>query len=463
MVCLLIVACSGPPSTPEPRPKPERPNLLLISIDSLRSDHLGLYGYSRNTSPVIDRLGREGVFFSQALAPSSWTLPSHATLFTGQPPRQHGVDAHNRGLSPEAVTLAEVLKAAGYRTAAFVSGPFLGGVYGFTRGFDVYDESTIGDEQTVHRAATSPRLEKLASTWLEESLDQHPQSPFFVFLHMWDPHHDYARRESEDPAFDPDYEGDLSGEDIIKDPRFNADMPARDLEHVIALYDEEIRYTDRHIGSIVELLRRRGVLDDTIVVVTSDHGEEFFEHGQRTHSNNLHDEVLRIPLVIRYPPRIAAGLEVERQVRLMDVAPTVLGLAGVSGRESLGTGSNSQHRERDLTPWITGAETPDSFPELLSFAHMTNNGLQGSVRSEKLKVIFRYKRGPVTTEVYDLEADPGEQSQLPSAQRRSREVRKMIAEALAWDRRWRNRPAPSQDLKVDEDQMQRLRVLGYVE
>ncbi len=444
---------------------PPKPNVLLISIDSLRADHLGAYGYERATSPEMDRLAREGATFLNAQAPSPWTLPSHATLLTGQPPEIHGAYRHDLALNDRAVTLAESIRDLGYRTAGFVSGPFLRSMYGFDQGFDVYDESTVGTPDTVRRAATSPNIERLATEWIGRSLRKHPDTPFFVFLHMWDPHHDHLPPPRLRAEFDPGYDGPAA-EVHVESDRVWAGMPRRDLEHVISMYDAEIRFTDEHIGRIIDFLRTHGVLDDTIVVVTSDHGEEFFEHGDKTHAKSLFEEVLRIPLIVRYPRSVSAGTKITQQVRLMDVPRTVLGLAG-SDVSAIGTNVASPHRDHDLSPWITGARDLDTFPELLAFGQTTTNGILNSARNNDLKVIVERPhgrgRGRERVLVYDLSTDRGEVDNLwPEAISR-RDVRQLMAEATGWKRILKKNALPPTPFDLEKDQVERLRALGYVE
>lgn len=269
------------------------PNILLVSIDTLRADHLHCYGYSRQTSPTIDRLAAEGVLFETVAAPTSWTLPSHVTLLTALAPEQHGVVHHWARLGPESLTLAEVLRAAGYSTAGFVSAPYLGASYGFSQGFDLFDDAiaTSGSAARWYDSIiTSPRLYQRVGDWLTRWDDEGRERPFFVFLHMWDVHIDYIPPPPYDRLFDPDYRGTITGENLFHSERIHKDMDPLDLRHIVSLYDGEIRYTDHYLGKILQVLERLDGLDNTLVVVTSDHGEEFFEHGRIEHKNALYDE-----------------------------------------------------------------------------------------------------------------------------------------------------------------------------
>jgi arylsulfatase A-like enzyme len=442
------------------RPTP-RPNVLLVSIDSLRSDHLHAYGYPRETSPTIDALAREGALFTTALSSSSWTLPAHITLLTARPPEGQAAGRSGFKIWPETATLADTLQRSGYATAGFVSGPFLAASYGYGKGFEIYDESA-GKGAHPHRVVTSPKLVTLTTQWLTTWYDTRRDEPFFLFLHMWDPHYDYDPPPPYDRMFDPDYAGDVDGKRYAVTDKVHAGMDPRDLAHVVALYDGEIRFTDDHLGRIVEHLRGLGVLDDTIVVVTSDHGEEFFEHGMKGHGKTLYEEIVRIPLVMRYPRRIAPGTVVAEQVRLMDVAPTILGLAKVPPPAGFGSGASLRHRERDLSPWLTG-EGRDSFPTLLAFADTALVQHLKSVRSARAKLITTTSSDGVATELYDLASDPGERRNLATSLGVRRVRERLVASTREWDRHWRQRKAKETEPELQRAHASRLRALGYVE
>ncbi|MDG2308819.1 MAG: sulfatase [Candidatus Binatia bacterium] len=457
---LFLLACAC--TTPDPGP-PAQPNVLLVSIDTLRSDHLGAYGYDRDTSPVLDRLAAEGALFESVVASSSWTLPSHTTLLTGLPPELHGVDTSEERLLTEATTLAEVLHERGYATAGFASGPYLRAMYGHDQGFDTYDESTVWPEDDIHRKPTSPQLETLAVNWLDAWHVKEDEKPFFVFLHMWDPHYDFSPPPPYDIMFDPEYEGTVTGDDFAGTDQVHKDMAARDLEHVLALYDGEIRYTDEHLGRILAALERLGVYDDTIVVVTSDHGEEFFEHGKKGHSKGLYDEVVKIPWVVRYPRRIPAGQRIGNQVRSMDVAPTILGLAGIEPPQGFGSGSANPYREHDLSGWITGARKVASFPDLTAFSHETMWAHRVSVQTPKQKlIVIRTPKGR-TVEFYDLANDPGEKQDLTAGGPVQGKGRALLGSLRAWDQHWKGRAPLSAPIELDPKHVEQLRALGYVE
>ena len=321
----------------------ERPNVLLISIDSLRRDHLGVYGHRNSlrpdvlTSPALDALGAEGVVFENAVSTTSWTLPSHMALMTGLPDRLHGVVFNDFALAPGFTTLAEFLSERGYATGGFFSGPNLNPIFGFIQGFDHYEDcSNIaqpledftgepGDMQDVHadshQAITSRLLLERSTAWIREHAAG--EKPFFAFVHWWDPHYDYIAPEPYVDLFDPDYVGRMRG--VHKRDRLGH-WNDRDLQHLEALYDAEIRFTDEHVGKLFALLDELGIADDTIVAVVADHGEEFYEHGRWGHQRTLFDEVVRIPMIMRWPGHVPARVRPNGQARIQDVYPTIAAL-----------------------------------------------------------------------------------------------------------------------------------------
>jgi arylsulfatase A-like enzyme len=464
----VALALGTPGCSDDPPAVPSRPNVLLISIDSLRADHLRCYGYERETSPVLDRLAAEGARFSTVVSPTTWTLPAHATLFTGLPPEGHGLRSDATALSPAAVCLAEIFADADYATAAFVGGPFLRSMYGFDQGFDTYDDQTVMRPLLdSHKGATSPELVGLTTRWLDGWDARAEDGPFFVFLHLWDVHFDYTPPPPYDTMFDPHYAGDITGEDFELGSQIHRDMDERDLAHVVALYDGEIRFTDEWVGRLLAHLESLGQLDETIVVVTSDHGEEFFDHGWKGHRKNLYDETLLVPLLIRHPETVAAGRVVDEQVRLMDVPATVASLAGLPLPSGFGArGGPPSTSPADLSPLITnstgdstaaatGAATGGDL-ERLAFSDL--HGTWASVRTGTHKLVHR-PGGRARELLFDLMADPLEQANLENSTPERESLRSRLDE---WKRFWGPRRPPSVDIELSDEQMESLRALGYI-
>jgi arylsulfatase A-like enzyme len=295
-----------------------RPNVLLISIDTLRQDHVSAYGYDRRTTPTLDSLAVEGALCESAWTPTSWTLPAHVSAFTGLSPSAHQVEGGRDRLAADVVTLTQILDRAGYATTGFASHDYLDETYGFARGFDLYVNRPEQSAEAVSDQAVA---------WLEA----HHEEPFFLFLHYFDPHVDYAPPGDYARAFGSDDAGRSFGEygfvQQFEDPR--TPLPDDVARRIVALYDGEILYTDAQITRVIDTLRRQRRLDDTIVAVFSDHGEEFKEHGSFGHGATLYAEVTRIPLIFRYPQRIPARTRVRSPLSLTDLPALIALLAGL--------------------------------------------------------------------------------------------------------------------------------------
>jgi arylsulfatase A-like enzyme len=442
----VVLVAVAPGCRPLVAPAP-RGNLILISVDTLRADHLGCYGYQRPTSPNIDRLATGGVLFEHAEAQAPWTLPSHATMLTGLLPARHGMLDDGRRLPSGIPTLAESLQQAGFRTAGFVNVVHLAPSFGFARGFDTYtvEPTHAGQIQTV----SAGRVGGAIQVWI----DEHRDEPFFVFFHTFDVHTDYRPAETFQKAFVGPYHGTLEGtsralrEASAGGRAFGPD----DIAHVRDLYDAGIRQLDENLRGLLDFLDRSGLAKETFVVLTSDHGEEFGEHGRFLHGHSLHDELLHVPLIIR-GPGIPSGVRVPERVGLVDLVPTLQALLGVppfavsDGRDLAplwrGTG--------DAAPRPVFAETDrhtrlrDSTPHLVSV----------TLGSHKLIRDLTHDRSTL----YDLDADPGELDDRAAAEPAT------VARLQHWiDGYLVLRLGGAPDRTLTDDQLEQLRALGYAE
>jgi len=285
-------------------------NVILISADTMRADHVGSYGYSRPTTPNIDALASRGVLFENAISQSSWTRPAHFSMLTGRFPNEHGIIALKDREPPrdEIVTLASALFAHGYRTAAFTGGLNLSAAFGFDRGFETY------------RSNGKYFRDNLEETRLW--LDRHGDEKFFLFWHGYDPHTPYASDPIDRAALDIPPRPVVGLRRACRAPRFRAEV-----SRYVAEYDAVVHRADRYVGKLLAEIEARGLAERTVIVFTSDHGEEFLEHGRCFHVNTLYREVLHVPLVIAGP-----GLEARRVRRLVpasvSIAPTILEIVG---------------------------------------------------------------------------------------------------------------------------------------
>ena len=447
-----------------------RPNIVLISIDSLRADHVGAYGYAKPTTPAIDKLAEEGAIFRRTVSTTSWTLPAHVALLTGQPDSVHGVVMPYRRLGRKAVTLADHLSESGYRTVGFYSGPFLHPVFGFDQGFDDYVDCTsyrLGDTLPADGEASAKAIRESHAishgdvtnpTVLKsfvDALEQTDRRPFFFFVHLWDVHYDFIPPPPYDRMFDANYDGDVTGGQFRHSDLVRPDMAKRDLEHVIALYDGEIRSTDDTIGAMLEALESRGLDDRTLVVVTSDHGEEFFDHGDKGHRNTLYEEVVRVPLVMWYPKVIRPG-SVDEVTGIIDIAPTILAVAGVPAMKS----AVGVSLEAALVEQPASVSQPRPYLSELRAPPMS------AVRVDDKKLIVDHRKDTVA--YFDLAEDPLENS--PVTEHQQPEVASEIARLknliMAMKRRYAqlgNELADVEEAKIDEQTTEELRSLGYLD
>jgi arylsulfatase A-like enzyme len=318
------------------RPSQSSPHVIVIVADTLRSDHLSTYGYGRPTSPNLTSLmADQGARFDRATTAAPWTCPSNAAMFTGRKPSTVGSTWETIGTSvpPEETTLAEYLHDGGYYTAGFISTAYcVQGDIGFDQGFDHYDDHFVDDPNPEFVRAAD--INDMVFDWLDTTYTPNISGtqPLYLFLYYFDPHTWYNPPAPYDTLYDPDYDGPITPEvfghgqtAISGDLTVSAD----DLEHLKALYDGEITYWDDQFGQMMARLDQLDILDNAIVVVTTDHGEMFSEHGQWSHGGSLYEEVLRIPLLVRYPGVITAGLTITSPAQNMDLMPTVLDYVGL--------------------------------------------------------------------------------------------------------------------------------------
>ena len=460
--------------------------VVLVVVDTLRADRLGVHGYQRPTSPRLDALAADGVLFRQAVSPAPWTLPSLATLMTSLNPSVHGAhspsDLSNLSwyFNPKAfhafsslhesrTTLAETLRDAGFATYGAVQGSYPTEVFGMGQGFGVYQQNrTPGVRFDVEDALA----------WL----DGEQPDRFFVYLHVMEVHAPYtppglnpAANRKLDPDrmpyfeeaiaqerdrflaldFDPDYRGNVDGsrENLRFLSRVRMRPRPRDVAHLNAIYDQGIAYVDYWLGELVDGLRQRGLLDELVLVVTSDHGEEFFEHGRLEHSFSYYEEMLHVPLIVRVPNE-GRGAVVEQAVGLVDVMPTLLDVLGVAGPEGM--------QGRSVRPLWRAASLPPA--EYLGEASM--NRADRALRGDGFKYIRKLSPhdGKQREELYDLKNDPGERldrcADEPAECARLRE--RLTARMQEQQRAAAGLAAPDA-ANIDDETRESLKALGYLE
>jgi arylsulfatase A-like enzyme len=445
----------------------EPPDVLLVVVDTLRADVPSFSGAPGAVpTPVMDALAAGGTVFTRCRAPSSWTKPSTASLLTGLQPAEHGALGFESVLPGEAATLAEVLRAAGWRTAAFADNPFVSPEFGFAQGFDAFTgrhPSPLARGTLLLKAAGQVRLRLAggaaysfgpgvdlgadrvlgdAAAFLAAGGEGRPG---FAYCHLIEPHYPYTPPPPFDggrPRVDPPHS---SG--ILPFDSFPAVAPA-DAAIMKANYLGEARSVDAALGRALEALRRAGRLDRTLVVLTSDHGEEFHEHGGWTHGQSLYEELVRVPLVVRAPKGgPGAGLRVEAPVSLVDAMPTILDLAGVA--------SSARPSGRSLVPLLRG-ERMEPVP---CFAEIAAGpvGARAVFLGNEALVVSR-KSGTEAVQLFDLAADPGEKAPLAAGGAKEAALRALLDRAFesmaAGALRGATRP-------FDEETRRALRAIGY--
>jgi arylsulfatase A-like enzyme/Tfp pilus assembly protein PilF len=418
--------------TPLHRTHADRWNVLLVTFDTTRADHLGCYGNTRIRTPTLDRLAADGARFTRALSAAPITLPAHSTIMTGRYPIAHGVrDNGVFVLADEQLTLAEILRTHGYATAAAVGAFPVTARFGIAQGFDVFDDhlAPLFEDYLGNRAVPKQRLffdERQAAQvndailpWLEE----HAGRPFFAWVHYFDPHQPFEPP----PPFDQLY----------------ADDP----------YDGEIAYADASLDALLARLEHLGVMDRTLVIMTADHGEGLSEHNEMTHATLAYNSTLHVPLIIRAPvegggPR---GTVVDERVGTVDIVPTILDLLGIDPPAGL--------QGRSLVPLWKGVRKDGTPPRVVYAENLSPRVTHGW---GELRVLvdggFKYIHGP-RPELYDLDADPGELHDLiaerPDDARRLRAALERFLETHAT-------AGASAIEEIDDTTRRRLEALGYL-
>ena len=383
-------------------------NILVITIDTLRADHLSSYGYPKQTSPRMDGFAGGAVLFENVACQSSQTLPSHASIFIGTNPRVHKAISHESPVDAEETTLAELLKEAGYSTGAFISSHALDSEYGLDQGFDTYWEVHKEHSYKERRLANTEERDlttDAALAWLNENKD----SRFFLWIHWFQPHRPYNPPPAYVSAFAGAYEGSATSEPefIMKVWREALDLPDEDVAYLTGLYDGEVAFADAQVGRILDQLEALGLLENTIVVITADHGEILYEHEHYFgHDIALYDECLMIPLIIHAPAPAGAQRRIGQLVQSLDILPTLLDLLEMDLPDYL--------EGKSLLPLMAGSElsTVDyCFSETFPFPEKCLP--RHAVRTSDSKLIWKEEEtATITKEFYDLTLDPGETRNL---------------------------------------------------
>jgi arylsulfatase A-like enzyme/Tfp pilus assembly protein PilF len=396
--------------------------VLLVTIDTLRADRLGCYGFGLAHTPAIDQLAAEGVRCTDAATVAPITLPAHGSIMTGLYPPAHGVrDNGNYALGDEALTLAERLQAEGYRTAAFVSAVVLARRFRLDQGFEVYDDQLWEEDEPplfMIRDRPARRTADRVLAWLEQW--RRNERPFFLWVHFFDPHHPH-------------------------------EVDAVDLAALTPTpYDAEVAEADRGVGRILDWLRAKRVLDDTLVVLTADHGESLGEHGEPTHGIFIYDATIRVPLIWRLPRMLPAGRTYDGAARAIDIMATTLAVLGLPGGEAT--------QGMNLLPAFQGRVSP---PDLAQYAEarLAEEGFGMAPLTGLRHAGLKWIRAP-RPELYDLRGDPRERTNIEPSRGDAARVLDAELDAVLADCERRALAAPRHAIDRETEEM--LRALGYL-
>ena len=421
----------------------DHPNIILLTVDALRADHLSCYGYPKSTSPNIDRLAAESVQFTNAVSTAPWTFPAFSAIHTSMYPSELGVSAFNvslpqiyqQRLDPLRATLAETLQSQGYRTQAIVTNPWLFPEFGFAQGFDgylvvdrqkAYDyDSALGETlagriagragaadsalRSLYQALMGPagqpvwdvRADRVSAEVLSW-LDAHHAERFFLWVHYIDPHYPFSPPAAYRPSIAGvsserlDYLGSYNEDDVYTG---RARLRPADRDALVALYDGEIRYVDHYVGQVLDRLNEQGLRDNTLLVLSADHGDEFWEHGGYQHGHSLYNELVHIPLIVRGPRGFDSPRRIDDVARHVDIAPTLAEAAGAS--------FHADARGASLSSLLNAGAAP---PRVAFSEGLFLTSEKKAIRDGDRNLIYDPFSG--VSELYDLRGDPRELENL---------------------------------------------------
>ena len=475
----------GPAPVAAADPGASRPNVLVYLCDTLRADHLGCYGYGKPSSPEIDAFAQDATLFADCRAPTSWTKPSVASLLTSLYPAVHDCIGQMQVLPPEAESLAEVFRAAGWRTGAFVDNPFVSPEFGFGQGFDDYryvrpsvvsNGTLLGKVLFMTRVLSlvgkpfgvGEHVERGCGKLHEEFLAQLGDGagrPWFAYVHAMEPHLPYEPSRDDAEAM-----GFPAGRAFAPPPPYNGILPFEKApepeaglrDALVAAYDGEIRGLSRQFGALIGELRGRGVLENTIVVFVADHGEEFHEHGGWTHGHSLHRELTQVPFIVRLPDSLGAAAKASRGRKvggvasLLDVFPTLLDLCSIRY-----PGGDARRQGESLVAEMTSSAPAASVPERLLYAEVTMGpvGIR-SIRAGRWQLLVANRNWEERSELFDDVSDPGHRrDHFGEEMAEARSLRTQLDAAF---QTLRKAALSAGERELDAETQERLRALGYV-
>ena len=420
-------------------------NIILISIDTLRADHLGCYKYNRNTSPAVDKFRKDSVLFRRCIAQSTSTLASHASILTSLIPSHHGAFfTRSQPLPGQIETMAERLKKKNYLTVSFNDGGQIAPEFGLNQGFDIYQ--SMNPKNKAYDLVFSVIVDKTAE-WLD---NRHDNQTFFLFLHTYETHHPYTPAKEYLKLFESGYKGNLPDHISVKlidqINKGEITLNDEDKKHILNAYDAEIRMMDDSFGRLTDLLKKKKLYDNTMIIFTSDHGEEFGEHGiWALHSHTLFNEQLHVPLIIKLPGSKFASSKVNRLVRSIDILPTVLDLLGEKEAKNL--------EGISLVPLMKGKK-----PGKKIFA-VSQRDMQQTYDRKYWSVMDR-KWKLYDSKLYNLLKDPGESIDASGT---NRDLKRKLEKFAVYYIKKNMQGISGKKVKMDDELKKKLKSLGYLD
>ena len=436
----------------------ERPNILWIVMDTVRADHISCYGYQRNTSPNLDGIASEGILFENVISAGPWTLPSHASMFTGLFPSKHGTDAEHPWLDYDFQTISEVLSANGYMTFGYTNNLVAGTKNNLDQGFKTFEQTERGASDTGPELSEQLKISyfrrevhdflliddgayetnEVVKKWIADA--EQAEAPFFLFINYMEAHEPYHPPPAYAAPFLPSGVKLARAMKVNQQPPSylagNVKMDAEDFEILNALYDGGISYLDFRMGQLFDYLRELEVMDDTIIIITSDHGENFGEHKLMGHHFCLYDTLLHVPLVIRYPELFEPGVRVSEQVQLTDLFPTILDMLDIDWDRDYIQGSNLLSKIESPGDDYAIAECAPAHGVMTTMKKRSGGQFDYSVYARRLKAVrteeFKYIwASDGLDELYNLKQDPAELTNIiDSEPEKAAELRAVLKQWL---------------------------------
>lgn len=469
----------------------KKPNIILISIDTLRADFLSCYGYNKETTPNIDQLAAEGTIYLNNFSTGVWTPPGHASMLTGLYVQEHGVYGDNR-LADNIPTIATLLKENSYQTSGFVNNSQVGELVGFEKGHDIFVEVWKGikpksfverfmkgvkrrmEDKLGFNDMGAKRTNELFSRWIENEIDRN--KPFYTFLHYIEPHNPlnppapYKNRYLSEKSFKKINKNKI--EKVAHNPLIcfveNINLNEEEKEYLKTLYAEEIAYVDSKVGEIVETLKSKDLYNNTMIIITSDHGEHFGEHNLWSHAGSLYNEVLHIPLVIKYPIGVDYVGEVQGFTQLVDIFPTVIDVSCIIGDEMKNhSGMNLVHNEEKGNKFhdYVFAEWEGRVPFFIKSKIENSKTVTNISRlTNKMWMTLNkeYKYISISNgmeELYDIKNDRSESNNIIDE---DKETALSMREKLACWKSSTSKKISEEQRKIDEETRKNLEDLGYL-